>query len=242
MSGSERSRDGLARVTFLPGADRVPGSHAFAADESADDDEGDVGVVVEFRSVAGASGNAGAGAYANDDADGDAGDVELTVDELRSEAEETLLRRLRGKSFSKSEAAEILRGVTDDPSIVDGVVERMVELGYLDDRKLADHIVYTHHDRKGLGRKAVETELRRRKIEAEVVVEVVDELPDDELERASELAVERMSRLGSLDDTAAERRLNGFLARRGYSSAVSRQAITAALASRRRPRSGVRFE
>ena len=58
--------------------------------------------------------------------------------------------------------------------------------------------------------------------------------------RARDLAVKRAAQLSSYDRETAERRLAGYLARRGYSGSTVRAAVQHALASRHAT-SGVRF-
>ena len=104
---------------------------------------------------------------------------------------------------------------------------------------LAVTLVFTQHTRRGLGRAAIAQELKRRHIDAETIEEALAEIADDdELERATELALKRVPQLHAVDDETAKRRLNGFLARKGYGSSVVRAAIQTAMETRK---SGVRF-
>ncbi|CAN5393806.1 hypothetical protein BH09ACT1_BH09ACT1_27490 [soil metagenome] len=113
------------------------------------------------------------------------------------------------------------------------MLERFTELHYLDDEKLADQIMHSHHERKGLGRSGVSAEMRQRGLGAELIAEKLEEMPDDEAERATELALKRVTQLDRFDDATIDRRLTGFLMRKGYASSVVRDAVKAALASRR---------
>jgi regulatory protein len=164
--------------------------------------------------------------------DGDAGDV-------RGRGEKLLLARLRGRSLSRAEADAVLRGAGLDDVQAEEMLDRFTELHYLDESKLADQVIYSHHERKGLGRTGVELEMRRRKLDANVILEKLEEIPDDEEERAIELAVKRVQQLERFDEKTIDRRLTGFLMRKGYNSAIVRVAVKAALASR--GRSKVRF-
>ena len=150
----------------------------------------------------------------------------------REHAESLLLSRLRSRSLSVVEATTVLSGTDVSEEDIDDILTRFADLNYLDDHKLADQIIHTHHARKGLGRSGVEAEMRRRKIDQFVILEKLDELPDDEIERATELALTRVRQLSRVDDQTADRRLTGFLLRKGYSSAAVRAAVKAALATR----------
>lgn len=168
-------------------------------------------------------------------------DPEVEAAAERERAEETLLKRLRGKSLSTAEARDVLRATELDEEAIEEIAERFTELHYIDEAKLADQILHSHHERKGLGRTGVEAEMRRRKILPEVILEKLEEMPDDEQQRATELALKRVQQLERFDEQTIDRRLTGFLMRKGYSSAVVRVAVKAALASRGRSASSVRF-
>jgi len=153
--------------------------------------------------------------------------------EEREHAEKMLLQRLRGRSLSVIEAQKLLRSTDIDEEAVQEILERFAELHYLDEEKLADQIMHSHHERKGLGRSGVAAEMRQRGLDAELIAEKLEEMPDDEAERATELALKRVQQLDRFDDATIDRRLTGFLLRKGYASSVVRDAVKAALASRR---------
>jgi regulatory protein len=166
-----------------------------------------------------------------------------SLEEQRENAEKLLLQRLRTRSLSVAEARAVLGGTEIGDGDAEEIIQRFSELHYLDERKLADQIMRSHHERKGLGRTAVEAEMRRRRLAHDVMLEKLDELPDDEAARAAELAGKRMQQLDRLDDETADRRLTGYLMRKGYSSQVVRAAVKEAMATRARGggTSAVRF-
>jgi len=214
-TGAPAKRRGkLATVSYLPGAQSP------AADDS------------------GAEGADGA-VQSGDAADGGAGETEAE----NEHAEQVLLQRLRARSLSISEARGVLVGLDLPESEIEEIVERFIRLDYLDEAKLAEQIVYSQHERKGLGRSGVQAEMRRRGLDKELIAETIDAMPDDETERAIEVAIKRVQQLGRLDDRTIDRRLNAFLMRKGYPSSVVREAVQAALDSRNGggDSSGVRF-
>ena len=171
-----------------------------------------------------------------------AGADEFDSAEERERAEKLLLSRLRSRSLSEAEAFSILEATDIDPQEASDIVAHFSELKYIDDHKLADQIIHSHHQRKGLGRTGVEAEMRRRRIHQFVIIEKLEELPDDEAERAIDLAVKRVAQLSRFDDETADRRLTGFLMRKGYTSSAVRAAVKTALATRTGSSgSGVRF-
>ncbi|TFC99571.1 RecX family transcriptional regulator [Cryobacterium sandaracinum] len=160
----------------------------------------------------------------------------------REHAEGVLRQRLRGRSLSAAEARAVLGGTEVAEHEIEEIIERFIELSYIDEGRLADQIVHSHHERKGLGRSGVQAEMRRRGLDQDLILEKLDEMPDDETERAIEIAVKRVGQLGRLDDQTIDRRLNAFLMRKGYSSSIVRVAVKAALASRGGSPSRVRFQ
>lgn len=218
---------GVAPVTYLPGA--APGMKRRSPLEKTSQGTAPREKTV-FEQRASASAESATGTTG-------APEVVVNVDpdatERRERAEEVLLQRLRARSLSLVEAFGVLKDLDLDDGEAHDLIERFTRLAYLDDEKLADQIIHTHHVRKGLGRAGVETEMRRRKLDAAIMLDKLEELPDDELERAIEEGTKRIAQLSRFDDQTIDRRLNAFLMRKGYNSQIVRVAVKAALDSRK---------
>jgi regulatory protein len=140
------------------------------------------------------------------------------------------INALARKGMSSAAMTSLLEGREIEPDEVAAEVERLEAAGLLDDRVLAEDLVRSLRDRKGLGRSAINSELRRRRVDQAAIDEALDSVDvDDELERATEVAVKRAGQLSSYDRQTAERRLSAFLMRRGYSGSVVGAAVAAAL-------------
>ncbi len=179
----------------------------------------------------------------------DPADAPRPLDEQRADAERLSMRALGRKGVSESELRTMLRGNDLDPDVVEHEVERLTRVGLLDDVALATDLVDRLHDRKGLGRQGVVAELRRRGIDQAAIDAALDAAADDdddEFIRAIELAEKRAGQLRGLDRATAERRLSGFLMRKGYNGGVVRIAVERALDGggprKGGPRGTVRFE
>lgn len=160
-------------------------------------------------------------------------------DRTSKRAANVSIHQLARRGMSRWELQQVLkkREVADDAATAE--LDRLERLGLLDDAAFALTLVYTQHTRKGLGRQAIAHELRRRHIDQDIIDDALSEIDDDdERERAFELAHKRVGQLNSVDDETARRRLNGFLARKGYSSEIIRNAVESAMETRR---PGVRF-
>ena len=154
------------------------------------------------------------------------------------------IRQLARRGMSRWELEQVLIRREIPPEVYGPELDRLETLGVIDDASLATTLAFTQHSRKGLGRSAIEQELKRRHIDPELIgLALADIGQDDELERAIELATKRIGQLEGYDDETARRRLHAFLARKGYASEVVRQAMEAAFTGRRsRGGSGVRFQ
>ncbi len=175
--------------------------------------------------------------------DDDGSEPVQSPDEIRATAEESLLRKLRAKSLSISEARLVLRGHGLEAGQIDDVIDDFTRRRYLDDAVLAGLLVTSGVERKGQGRVALSRALSQRGLPRDVIDAALDELPDDDSERALEYARTKARSMARLDNDTAVRRLVGQLSRRGYNGAVAMNAAKTALreVSSGGSSSGVRF-
>lgn len=144
-------------------------------------------------------------------------------------ATQALLKKLRTRQLSAKEAKSFLsdRGVEADA--MEDVVAAFEDRGYLDDARLAEQLIYAAISRTGQGRRAISQALSARGVGREVVDAALDELPDDDAERALDFARRKARSMGSLEGDAALRRLHGQLARRGFAGHMAMAAAKQAL-------------
>lgn len=162
-------------------------------------------------------------------------------DDDRARAENVSMHALTRRGQSRRELERTLRARDLPEDVIDHEIQRLEGVGLIDDIALAQNLVGVLQERKGLGRTGIAAELTRRLLSPaaiEYALELVD--TSDELARARELAVKRAGQLTSYDRETAQRRLSGFLARRGYSGSTVRAAVEHALAGSRSA-NGVRF-
>jgi regulatory protein len=170
--------------------------------------------------------------------------TEPTRDERRAHNVGLSALTRRGQSVAEMTALLLTREL--DEEVVAAEIKRLKSVGLLDDFALAETLVRTLSERKGLGANAIKSELRQRKINQVAIDAALESLDgDDELERAIEIAVKRAGQLRSYDQTTAKRRLGAFLQRRGYSGSVLSAAMNAAFTPGMTPgtkSSGPRFQ
>jgi regulatory protein len=147
-----------------------------------------------------------------------------------SRPENVAMHALTRRGMSVAEMTTLLENREIEPDDVEAEIARLEGVGLLDDSALAENLVRTLQERKGLGRSAISAELRRRKVDQVAIEEALGSIDtDDELNRAIEVAVKRAGQLSSYDPATAKRRLGAYLQRRGYSGSVFSAAMEAAL-------------
>ena len=137
-------------------------------------------------------------------------------------ARKILLDQLTGQARSRSELAAKLarKHVPDD--VATRLLDRFEEVGLVDDAAFARDWVQSRQAGRGLARRALAAELRRKGLDAAVVSEAVDAVdPDDEIESARQLVRRKLPSLQRFDSVTQVRRLTGMLARKGYPSGVA---------------------
>lgn len=142
-----------------------------------------------------------------------------------------VLRQLTRGPRTRAQLAEACRrrGVPDDAA--ETVLDRFAEIGLVDDEAFADAWVASRHSGRGLPRRALRHELRRRGIDADTVEQALEQVDgDDERAAAERLVRARMPSLARYDRATRARRLHGLLLRRGYSPGLAASVVQAALA------------
>lgn len=136
--------------------------------------------------------------------------------------------------YSARSRAEIERRLRKDsfpPDIVEAVIAECTSLGWIDDRKFAHDWVADRADRKGYGQARLAVELERRGIDKEWITEALSAIDEEaEIQRALAEAVRKWrpglpSDIDCTSRQAEERRLAGFLLRRGFSRRIIVQVL-----------------
>lgn len=141
-------------------------------------------------------------------------------------ARKILLDQLTGRARSRSELATRLarKGVPDE--VATRLLDRFEDVGLVDDEAFARSWVESRQAGKGLARRALAQELRRKGVEDEVAREVLDEVdPEVEVEAARTLVRRKLRSVARLERDAAVRRLAGMLARKGYPPGVAFRVV-----------------
>jgi len=134
-----------------------------------------------------------------------------------SVARKILLDQLTGRARSRKELGDKLASRNVPGDVATALLDRFEEVGLVDDGAFARTWVSQRQQGKGLSRRVLAQELRRKGIDDEVAKEALDEIdPEAEAEAARELVRRKLRSLRHVDQTTAARRLVGMLARKGY--------------------------
>jgi len=137
-------------------------------------------------------------------------------------ARRAALRLLKFRPRSESELKGRLLEKGFGEETLQPVVEELKRKGLLDDARFARYFVESQRLSRPVGKRLLVNRLRAKGIEPHLASEAVDAgtQGQDELELARQLASKRMGVLEGISREAAQRRLFGYLSRRGFSSDV----------------------
>lgn len=142
-----------------------------------------------------------------------------------------VLRKLAVQARTRVEFERALqeRDVPEDAAAA--VLDRMGELGLVDDVTFAHDWVESRQQRRHLSRTALRRELQGKGVDREVIDEALAGVEGvDEHRAALDLAQRRAGTMSGLAREVAYRRLGGMLARRGFSASVTTQVLAEVLA------------
>lgn len=150
----------------------------------------------------------------------------------REWAREICLRQLAVRPRTRAELATAMakRGV--EAEVIEEVLDRYDEVGIIDDEAFARAWIESRHHGKGLARRALGQELRRRGVDQEVIKGALEELEVETEEVTARELVERKLRTATGEPEAVFRKLVGMLARKGYPPGIAIRAVKDVLARR----------
>jgi regulatory protein len=149
------------------------------------------------------------------------------------------LRLLTVRARTRAELAEQLtkRGYPEDVS--GQVLDRLTDVGLIDDVDFAEQWVRSRRLNAGKGKRALAAELRTKGVDGDVITATLESIDADaERERAEQLVQAKLRReaLAGDDDAKVLRRLVAMLARRGYSQSMAFDVVHTELAAERERR------
>mgnify|MGYP001011792566 FL=1 len=147
-------------------------------------------------------------------------------------AKEVALRQLdvRARSRHELESAITSRGFSTETA--DKVIERLVELGLVDDLAFARAFARGRFEAGGKTGSALKMDLSRKGLSSQIIAQVLSEIDvEEEYSRAHALAEKKILSLTMHDRQVIRRRLFSMLARKGYPPHVCIRVIEELLES-----------
>jgi regulatory protein len=130
------------------------------------------------------------------------------------------LNMLAARGRAAAELRRLLIRKGEPPEYADAAIERLRDVGFIDDENFARQFARSRATGGGVSRRRVQQELARRgvsrDVSSEAIAEVFAEEAIDEQMSLMRVATKKLRTLGQLDAATQRRRLYGYLARRGY--------------------------
>ena len=144
------------------------------------------------------------------------------------------LRLLERQPRTRAELERAMARRDVPPDVAAAVLDRFTEVGLVDDAAFAQAWVDSRHRGRGLARRALSAELRRRGVDDATVREAVETVSaDDEEATARALVARKVRSMTNVPHDAKTRRLVGMLGRKGFSQGLALKVVRDALADSR---------
>ncbi len=147
----------------------------------------------------------------------------LQARDAQERAHEDALRYLSYRARSAAEIGRYLAGRQFPPEVVEAELQRLREIGLVDDVAFARAWVEDREQFRPRSPRALRQELRQKGLDEETIAQAITGI--DPETSAYEAARARAARLGSLDYRQFRHRLGAFLARRGFDYEVIRTVV-----------------
>ncbi|REE71697.1 regulatory protein [Rhodococcus wratislaviensis] len=143
-----------------------------------------------------------------------------------TQAKDLCLRLLTDRARSRAELAERLAKKGYSAEIAERVLDRLTEVGLVNDADFAQQWVHSRHTYSGKGKRALALELRRKGIGQDDAAEALAQIDsEDERARATELVAKKLRTVSADDRDRAVRRLVSMLARRGFPQGMAFEVV-----------------
>jgi regulatory protein len=138
------------------------------------------------------------------------------------------LLTVRARTRAELQSALAARGVPEPASTK--VLDRLADVGLVDDRAFADGYVLSRQRDRGLAVREISRQLRDKGVDEAVITTAVAGIaPDAEAEAARQLVVGKLRSMTRLAPEVKTRRLVGMLARKGYPPSMAFSVVREAV-------------
>jgi len=149
----------------------------------------------------------------------------LLAQENQHKATNLALNFLAYRPRSEGEIRQRLRKADFPDTVIETTLDKLRDWRYVDDADFARRWIENRSAHRPRGARLLAQELKAKGIASDTMVEAIDEAELDEQADALTIARQRARQLADLEPAVRERRLSGFLARRGYGFDIIRTTL-----------------
>ncbi len=146
--------------------------------------------------------------------------------DVESVARTISLRKLTAKACTRHELDQALQAKNVPEGVIDGVLDRLQEVGLVDDASFAVDWVTSRQQRRHLSRRLLRRELQAKGVESSHIDNALDRVDRHaELTSARDLVERKRAAMNGLSRDVQYRRLAGILGRRGFDAGITTQVL-----------------
>jgi regulatory protein len=152
---------------------------------------------------------------------------EALATDVESVARAIALRKLTTRAYTRHELDQALQAKNVPASVREAVLNRLREVGLIDDAAFAMDWVTSRQRRRHLSRRALSRELEAKGVERDDIARALESVdPGAELMSARDVVERKRVAVSGLARDVQYRRLAGALSRRGFDAAVIARVLT----------------
>jgi len=144
---------------------------------------------------------------------------ELKNSDINDLGMQKALNFLRYRSRSEQEVHQNLRKHGFSEDVINQIIERLRQMNLVNDIDFANSWVDNRSEFKPRGRIALQSELRAKGIDSDIINEVLSDIDEEKL--AYEAAQKQAHKYKNLDWKPFQKKMLGFLTRRGFNYSVA---------------------
>jgi regulatory protein len=146
--------------------------------------------------------------------------------DVESVARAIALRKLTAKACTRHELDRALQAKNVPGGVIDGVLDRLQEVGLVNDASFAVDWVSSRQQRRHLSRRLLRRELQAKGVERSHIDSALDQVDRNaELTSARDLVDRKLASMSGVAREVQYRRLAGMLSRRGFDSTITTQVL-----------------
>jgi regulatory protein len=150
----------------------------------------------------------------------------VTIEDVESVARTIALRTLTARARTRHELEQSLQAKNVPQAAIDAVLDRLEEVGLVNDASFAIDWVTSRQQRRHLSRRVLRRELQAKGVESSEIDRALESVDlDAELKSARDLVERKRAAMDGLSRDVQYRRLAGMLSRRGFDASTTARVL-----------------